>query len=300
VELAARSTFYAICALHGGLEITRKAEVRGFLYDEPWGCSGDCEDMLGRNTFEFVEREITESEDFAFPKERGKYRFFLASRGSPECAAYEEQLRKYPGNRGRYFSADRCLGVIPVSAFESDYVYSRFRDESKPYQSTFKIWRRVSKITDLRNKEVLAQATSFALLGGIVLDPTGDAPACYDKTHLALPIDALTPAASGHKPSKGRWARHARMSQTSVLEEIEGYRQHFDAIYVGGIPHLLNDDGAFLAFLAVLTATDALAGLLAPTKPTGERFRSFIATYYPEDHRPHADQLWEFRNAMVH
>jgi hypothetical protein len=90
------------------------------------------------------------------------------------------------------------------------------------------------------------------------------------------------------------------MSQTSVLEEIEGYRQHFDAIYVGGIPHLLNDDGAFLAFLAVLTATDALAGLLAPTKPTGERFRSFIATYYPEDHRPHADQLWEFRNAKVH
>ena len=90
------------------------------------------------------------------------------------------------------------------------------------------------------------------------------------------------------------------MAQTLALDEIEDYRQHFDAMYVGGIPHLLNDDGAFLAFLAILTATDALAGLLAPAAPTGERFRSFISTYYPEDHRPYADQLWEFRNAMVH
>jgi hypothetical protein len=90
------------------------------------------------------------------------------------------------------------------------------------------------------------------------------------------------------------------MAQTSVLEEIEGYRQHFDAMYVGGIPHLLNGDGAFLAFLAILTATDALAGLLAPAKPTGERFSLFVSTYYPEDHRPYADQLWELRNAMVH
>jgi len=71
-------------------------------------------------------------------------------------------------------------------------------------------------------------------------------------------------------------------------------------MYVGGIPNLLNDDGAFLAFLAVLTGTEALAGLFAPASPTGERFRSFIATYYPEEYRPYADRLWEFRNAMIH
>src|SRR5688572_10390559 len=74
VEVAARSTFYAICGLHGGVDITRKAEVRGFLYDKPWGCSGDCADMLGRNSFEFIEREITQPRDFALPKDRGKYR----------------------------------------------------------------------------------------------------------------------------------------------------------------------------------------------------------------------------------
>lgn len=90
------------------------------------------------------------------------------------------------------------------------------------------------------------------------------------------------------------------MSQPSVLEDIAGYREHFDVMYVGGIPHLLNEDGAFLAFLAILTGTEALAGLLVPDKSTGERFRSFIETYYPEDHRPYAGRLWEFRNAMIH
>jgi hypothetical protein len=90
------------------------------------------------------------------------------------------------------------------------------------------------------------------------------------------------------------------MADSKVLAEIEGYRQHFDAIYVGGIPRLLNDDGAFLAFIAVITATEALAGLYAPTRGTGERFRLFIVNYFPEEYSSIADQLWAFRNAMVH
>jgi hypothetical protein len=32
----------------------------------------------------------------------------------------------------------------------------------------------------------------------------------------------------------------------------------------------------------------------------GERFRVFIETYFPEDHRHFADRLWELRNAIVH
>jgi hypothetical protein len=205
VELAARSTFYAICGLHGGVDITQKAEVRGFVYDKPWGCSGDCEDMLGRNSFEFIEREITDPSDFAFPKQPGKYRFFLSSRDAPECMEYEEHLKKMPGNRGRYFSAEKCLAVRRVSAFDSDYLYSGPGREL--YQSTFKIWKRVSKVTELRSKEVIAQATSFSLLGGVVLDPTGDAPSCYYNTHLALPLDVLTPVMGGpveNKTSKAR------------------------------------------------------------------------------------------------
>ncbi len=86
----------------------------------------------------------------------------------------------------------------------------------------------------------------------------------------------------------------------ALLDEIDGYRLHFDTMYVGGIPHLLNEDGAYLAFLAIVSATDALAGLFAPMKGAGERFRIFVATYFPEDYHPFADRLWELRNAIVH
>ena len=83
----------------------------------------------------------------------------------------------------------------------------------------------------------------------------------------------------------------------ALLDEIDGYRVHFDAMYVGGIPHLLNEDGAYLAFLAIVSATDALAGLFAPTKLAGERFRLFVERYFPADHRPFANQLWNLRCA---
>lgn len=85
-----------------------------------------------------------------------------------------------------------------------------------------------------------------------------------------------------------------------LLDDIDDYRSHFDGMYVGGIPHLLNEDGAFLAFLAIISGTDALAGLFEPNMGTGERFRSFVETYFPKDHRPYAERLWELRNAIVH
>ncbi|WP_347888295.1 hypothetical protein ABHF54_13065 [Nitrosomonas europaea] len=85
-----------------------------------------------------------------------------------------------------------------------------------------------------------------------------------------------------------------------LLDEIDSYRVYFDTMYVGGIPHLLNEDGAYLAFLAIVSATDALSGLFAPNKPTGERFRLFVERYFPEDHRPYAERLWNLRNAVVH
>jgi hypothetical protein len=86
----------------------------------------------------------------------------------------------------------------------------------------------------------------------------------------------------------------------ALLDDIDSYRLHFDTMYVGGIPRLLNEDGVYLVFLAIVSATDALAGLFAPNRPTGERFRSFVETYFPEDHRPYAEQLWGLRNAIVH
>lgn len=85
-----------------------------------------------------------------------------------------------------------------------------------------------------------------------------------------------------------------------VLADVTEYRVHFDAIFVAGIPHLLNDDGAFLSFLAVLSATEALAGLYAHSLTTGERFRNFVARYYPPGFRGESQRLWQFRNSMVH
>lgn len=86
----------------------------------------------------------------------------------------------------------------------------------------------------------------------------------------------------------------------SIEEAITDYRVHFDSIYVAGIPRLLNDDGSFLSFLAVLAATDALAGLFLPAAGTDERFREFVSRYYPQGLREQADRLWKFRNMMVH
>jgi hypothetical protein len=85
-----------------------------------------------------------------------------------------------------------------------------------------------------------------------------------------------------------------------ISAHITDYRFHFDAIYVAGIPNLLNDDGAFLSFVAVLTGTEALAGLFAPAKSSGERFREFVARYYPSGLKEQAKELWAFRNSMVH
>jgi hypothetical protein len=71
-------------------------------------------------------------------------------------------------------------------------------------------------------------------------------------------------------------------------------------MYIGAIPRLLDESGAFLAFLSVLTAVDALAGAWRPSAGSGERFKGFVSTFFPQALRERADDLWTFRNLMVH
>ncbi|MBK8534378.1 MAG: hypothetical protein IPL59_04170 [Candidatus Competibacteraceae bacterium] len=78
------------------------------------------------------------------------------------------------------------------------------------------------------------------------------------------------------------------------------FRRHFDQYYLGVIPRLLNDEGTVLAFVSLLTAVECLAGAYRPNQGSGERFRSFIRTYFPDPYKPFAEQLWQFRNRMVH
>ena len=91
----------------------------------------------------------------------------------------------------------------------------------------------------------------------------------------------------------------ATQAQT-VGELIDEVRSEFDRVYLGGIPGLLTDDGAFLSFVAVLTGTEALAGFFAPSLSNGERFRRFVSKFYPVSLRDQADDLWRLRNAIVH
>jgi hypothetical protein len=89
-------------------------------------------------------------------------------------------------------------------------------------------------------------------------------------------------------------------ASASTADRIAEYRRYFDSIYIAGIPRLLNDDGAFLSFITVVTGTEALAGLYAPSKQNGDRFRDFVLRYYPAELRAYAEKLWELRNAVVH
>jgi len=88
------------------------------------------------------------------------------------------------------------------------------------------------------------------------------------------------------------------MSPSDLISNVAG---HFARIYLGGIPSLLNDDGAFLSFICVLTGTEALAGFLSPRLTgNGPRFKVFIQRYFPDPYPAQAEDLWKFRNAIVH
>jgi hypothetical protein len=86
----------------------------------------------------------------------------------------------------------------------------------------------------------------------------------------------------------------------SLDQLIAEVRSEFDRVYLGGIPGLLTDDGAFLSFVATTTGTEALAGFFAPQLGNGDRFRAFVSRFYPAELRGHATALWELRNAIVH
>lgn len=83
-------------------------------------------------------------------------------------------------------------------------------------------------------------------------------------------------------------------------ELIKLVAANFGRIYLGGIPSLLNDDGAFLSFICTLTATEALGGFLSPKLGNGPRFKNFVQRYFPDPYPAQVDALWKLRNAAVH
>jgi hypothetical protein len=52
--------------------------------------------------------------------------------------------------------------------------------------------------------------------------------------------------------------------------------------------------------IATTLATEALAGTYMPDQGSGERFRTFVSTFFPKVYEPHVEKLWKFRNRMIH
>jgi hypothetical protein len=81
---------------------------------------------------------------------------------------------------------------------------------------------------------------------------------------------------------------------------IKHVAANFSRIYLGGIPSLLNDDGAFLSFICSLTAIEALGGFVSPKDGNRARFQTFVQRYFPDPYPTQSDGLWKLRNAAVH
>lgn len=91
------------------------------------------------------------------------------------------------------------------------------------------------------------------------------------------------------------------MSQPDEMSVIAAeFRRHFDQYYLGVIPQLLNKEGVMLAFIVLLTGIECLAAAFQPNKPTGERFKEFIITFFSTPYHPIAGEMWQFRNLMIH
>ena len=83
--------------------------------------------------------------------------------------------------------------------------------------------------------------------------------------------------------------------------KIEETIKWFRKIYLDGIPALLKqNDTAFLSFVCVVAGTDALAGYRYDFPKVGDRFKTFITSYFPPAYATHALNLYLFRCRLLH
>jgi hypothetical protein len=87
----------------------------------------------------------------------------------------------------------------------------------------------------------------------------------------------------------------------SLPQEIQSSLQAFDHIILRGVPSLLaKNDTAFLSFMCMMAAIDALAAYRYDTNDVGKRFADFIKDYFPPQYAPHADAMYKFRCRVLH
>jgi hypothetical protein len=96
-------------------------------------------------------------------------------------------------------------------------------------------------------------------------------------------------------------ARRRRLRGRDMDPMIQSALKRFDEIYLAGIPILLRtNETAFLSFLCVVSATDALAAYRYTSTDVGQRFRNFVTDYFPPEYASHAVNLYLFRCRMRH
>jgi len=87
----------------------------------------------------------------------------------------------------------------------------------------------------------------------------------------------------------------------AITPAIKSAIRSFNEIIIGGIPLLLKqNDTAFLSFVCAVAAIDALSAYRYSTDKVGDRFRQFIAEYFPSSYASHVDNLYLFRCRMLH
>jgi hypothetical protein len=89
---------------------------------------------------------------------------------------------------------------------------------------------------------------------------------------------------------------------SDLHEAIESARNNFRTIYLGGIPYLLKqNETAFLSFVCMCAAIDALAGWSYPADVSvADRFAGFIRTRFATEYEGHAVNLYTLRCRVLH
>ena len=86
-----------------------------------------------------------------------------------------------------------------------------------------------------------------------------------------------------------------------LAPQIDEAIRWFRNIYLTGVPFLLRqNDTAFLSFVCVVCAIDALAGYRYDCPRVGDRFTRFISGYFPAPYTSHAPNLYLFRCRLLH
>ena len=86
-----------------------------------------------------------------------------------------------------------------------------------------------------------------------------------------------------------------------MTPDIQSATRAFRDAIIGGVPLLIDKpETAFLSFMCMAAAIDALAAYRYAGDDVGQRYRDFVQGYFPPTYAPHAGNLYLFRCRVLH